>query len=72
MNFSDKKYVERLTEILTTNKENYHSELDCFYQVIDGVEPDRLDNLIRLMIENRKLIGYDELTEDECYNTGVF
>ncbi len=31
MNFSDKKYVECLTEILTTNKENHHSELDCFY-----------------------------------------
>ncbi len=68
MNFSDKKYVERLTEILNSDIENSHSELDCFYQLIDGVEIDILDNLIRLIIDNRKLIGYDELTTKECYN----
>lgn len=68
MNFSDKKYIEGLMELLNTNKENSHSYLDCFYQLINGVEPDILDNLIMLIIDNRKLIGYDELTKEECYS----
>jgi len=67
VNFSDKKYIEYLAVQLDKNKENYHSELDCFYQLIDGVEPDILDNLLKLIVENRKLIGYDELTIEESY-----
>ncbi len=55
MNFSDKKYAERLIEILNTNKENSHSELDCFYQLIDVYEIDKMENLINLIIDNRKI-----------------
>ena len=47
---------------------NIHSELDCFYQLIEGVELGMLNNLIQLIMKNKALIAYEELSQKECYN----
>lgn len=68
MNFSDQKYIDDINRLLKTNIVNYHSIPDCFYQLLDSVDLDMLDNLINLIIDNKELIGYDELSKEVCYS----
>lgn len=68
MNFSDRKYMEGIEKLLKADIVNIHSTLDCFYQLIEEVEPDRLDNLIQLMMDDKKLMDYRELSKEECYH----
>jgi len=67
MNFSSKKYVEGLWHIIKKDLDSFHTITDCFYQLIDNVEADMLDNLIQLMIDNKELIGIDCLSKEDCY-----
>ncbi len=61
MNFSDEKYRIGLNDLLNSNIVNIHDKVDCFYELINGIDKRDLDNLIKFMVD------FSELTEDECY-----
>lgn len=67
MNFSDKKYLEGLKNILKNRIEDSHTIYDCFYQLIEGLPVDAFDNLIKLMMNSKKL-NKGNLTKEDCYN----
>lgn len=65
MDFSDKSYVRKLNNILNTKLESTHDKYDCFFQLINGVKKESLDNLIKLMLEF--IQSGHKLTEEDCY-----
>lgn len=64
MNFSDEKYIKGLNQLKERDIVNMHNKFDCFYQLIEGIEPDVLDNLMQRM----QLNSNQSLTKEECYN----
>lgn len=54
------KLIDKIKEEL---KEIYHDRYDCFFELINSLDIDFLDNLMELMQERLNL------SKDECYST---
>ena len=46
------------------NRESSHDAIDCFFQLIEGVDAESLDNLLDMMVEYHDYV----LTKENCYS----
>lgn len=74
MNFSDEKYNLILEDILNNKIKGSHDIIDCFYELINGVSLDTLNNLVKEIMKVNPNLKMEEsylLTQDKETSKGT-